>query len=707
MKYHALIAILLFSVSVSAQSFDEKITNSSNVRLNVSNSGTYGNAFRGYRDGTSNPSGEYPAGSGVEHVFESGIWFGGLINGSTVAVSTASVDAPQGYSTGSPGFEFYPEEGAVLREESSLRNSPFYSPNAVSHQDFVSVYSDKNFEVPGTQTRIGGHIDPLYVQVSSRTYNWNFSFSDFFVILDFEIENIGENVIDSAYFALLANTVVRNINITPAGSGGAAFYNKGGNGYFDSLQMAYCYDNSGDVGFTDSYVGQKFLGAEDKTGFRHPSVDERFKAHYNAWQFNSTSDPLYFQPTNDITRYQKMTRGLNGELCWDQNSDMNSSCGSKSYEEQLNEAGNRSDLVSVGPFNDMQPGDVIKVSYAFIFGQKKQDGNPNSDNNKVQQSTFLANAAWAQTAYQGEDINFNGLLDDGEDLDGDGELTRFILPAPPEIPNTRIVTSENKIEIYWSDNAEESLDPISQIKDFEGYRIYMTKLGFDVNDVPNLRRDLVKVGEYDVANNGFNYETGFDGIRLPEPFRFEDDDTEYIYKYTIDNILSGWQYAISVTAFDRGNEESNLESLESSPLANNFRAFAGKPINENISTNAPFVYPNPYYAGASWEGRSSFQEQSRKLYFANLPANCEISVYTAAGDFLDMITHNQQYNGSDIRWSQTFGAENPDQNVFSGGEHAWDLLTENTQIIARGLYIFAVKDLDTGELFKGKFAVIK
>ncbi|PCJ64640.1 MAG: hypothetical protein COA58_12950 [Bacteroidetes bacterium] len=707
MKLNTLTVILLFSFCASAQTFNEKTTNASNVRLNVSNSGTYGNAFRGYRDGSGNPSGEYPAGSGIEHVFESGIWFGGLINGGTVAVSTASVDAPQGYSTGSAGFEFYPEVGATLSEISSLRNSPFYSPNAVSHQDFIAVYSDKNVQVPGTNTQIGSHTNPLFVEVTAKTYNWNYSFSDFFVILDYEIENIGANTVDSAYFGLWANTVVRNINITPAGSGGAAFYNKGGNGYFDSLQMTYCYDNSGDPGFTDTYVGQKFLGAEDKNGFHHPKAEERFKAHYNAWQFNSTSDPLYFQPTNDNTRYQKMTRGLNDRPCWDANNTTNSSCGTKSYQEQLNEAGNRSDLVSVGPFIDFEPGDKIKVSYAFIFAKKKEDGNPNSDNNQVQQSTFLANAGWAQTAYNGEDVNFNGILDAGEDVDGDNKLTRFILPAPPEIPNTKIVTSENKVEIFWANNSEASVDPISQKMDFEGYRLYMTKLGFDVTDVPNLQRDLIKIAEYDIADNGYNFETGFEAVKLAQPVTFDGDTNIYSYKYTLENILNGWQYAISVTAFDRGNEESNLESLESSPLANNFRAFAGKPANKNLETNSPFAYPNPYYAGASWEGTSSFQEQSRKLYFANLPANCEIYVFTAAGDFLDKITHNAQYDGSDIRWNQTFGAEDASQNVFSGGEHAWDLLTENTQIIARGVYIFTVKDLDSGKLYKGKFAIIK
>ena len=140
MKKIFICLIVLAPFFVCAQTFSEKTTTSSNVRLNVTNAGTYGNAFRGYRDGSGNPSCEYPAGSGVEHLFESGLWFGGFINGSNIGVSTAAVDAPQGYSTGAAGFEFYPEVGATIKEISSLRNSPYYSPSAISHQDFISVF---------------------------------------------------------------------------------------------------------------------------------------------------------------------------------------------------------------------------------------------------------------------------------------------------------------------------------------------------------------------------------------------------------------------------------------------------------------------------------------------------------------------------------------------------------------------------------------
>ena len=76
------LSFLALNLGLSGQvSFQEKTTNASNVRLNVTNIGTFGNAFRGYRDGTGDPSGEYPAGSGIEHVFEGGIWIGGKENG--------------------------------------------------------------------------------------------------------------------------------------------------------------------------------------------------------------------------------------------------------------------------------------------------------------------------------------------------------------------------------------------------------------------------------------------------------------------------------------------------------------------------------------------------------------------------------------------------------------------------------------------------
>ena len=706
MKIALLSLFLVIAGSVFAQSFDERNTTISNVAVNVTNIGTFGNAFRGYRDGSGTKSCEYPVQSGIEHLFESGIWFGGIVNGQTL-VSTSAYDAPSGYATGRAGFEFTNKSGD-LQYRSSFFDSPFFTPDAISHEDLVSVYTDENILIPGTQIQIQGHTNPMFVDVRGEVYNWSYSFSDFFVILNFYIVNNSQNLIDSAYFALWANTVIRNINVTPAGSGGSAFYNKGGNGYLDSLFMAYCFDADGDVGFTDTYIGQKFLGAEDKNGFQHPLLDptKRFKSHYSTWQFNNSTDPIFFLPQNEVQRYQRMTAGLNYNQCWDQNSTQNPNCNALSLRENINQAGNRADLVSLGPFRDFQPGDTINITYAFVLAPKNEDGNPNSENNEVQRTFFVQNAAWAQTAYNGEDKNFNGILDPGEDLDGNGRITRYILPAPPDRPRIRVEAGDHRIDVYWSNNAEASVDPITQELDFEGYRVYLSKLGFDVLQTPP-KLEFVKVGEYDIKGNNLFNEVGFDQVTLPEPITFDGDTNIYYYRYTLENIQNGWQYAIAVTAFDRGNPGANLESLESNPNSTNRRVFAGTRVNDNPEENGPFVYPNPYYAGASWEGKSSFQEESRKIYFANLPERCKIRVYTTAGDFIKEIYHDQDYNGSDIRWFRTFGAVDPDNNVFSGGEHAWNLLSEDSQILARGLYVFSVEDLETGKLYKGKFLIIK
>jgi hypothetical protein len=706
-------------VCFSQSSFDEKNTTQCNVRLNVTNVGTFGNSFRGYRDGSGRQSCEFPQGSGIEHIFEGGIWFGVDFNGEKF-VSTSAFDAPQGYAPGRSGFEFTAEVGSQLQERSTLFDSPFYTPQAISHQDFVAKYSDKNDFVPGTgppAIQIQNHINrQLKIDVIDESYNWNYSFANFFVIKNFYIINNSTNTYNDIYFGLWANTVVRNINLTPAGAGGAAFYNKGGNGYMDSLYMAYCYDHSGDVGFTNTYVAQKFLGAEDKFGFHHPALDSIFnkqnsqwelqkvKAHYNAWEFNNTSPsyPLLFFPSDDNQRYIKLSEGLNYNPCWTADNCQNP----ETIQQVLNKAGNRSDIVSVGPFQNFAPGDTINVTYAIVLARKLEDGIAYTENTLEQRKNLMDNSAWAQTAYNGEDINFNGILDPGEDKNGDGKITRYILPAPPDIPRTKVIAEENKIEIYWSDNSEFSIDPISQEMDFEGYRIYLTKFAFDVATTPP-QLDFIPIAEYDIMGNNLFKDVGFKSVKLAQPKTFPDDTNVYIYKYEINNILNGWQYAVAVTAFDRGDPINNLESLESSILANDFRVFPGKKPNADIKASEPFVYPNPYYFGAAWEGVSPFQEQSRKLIFANIPQRCIIRIFTPAGDLIDEIYHDENYDGSDIRWFKTFGSENPDENVFSGGEHAWDLLSKDTQIISRGIYLFTVKDLENGNMQKGKFAIIK
>lgn len=671
-----------------ADIYDEKVSSAGNVAATISNLGIIGNSFSGSYNLQGFPSCEFPVGSGVEHLFEGGLWVGGFVNGEA-AVTTGAIDDPTGYSNGKAGFEFSSKN--PLGEMSSLRSEPTYNPFAISHQDFFSTFTDTStfIKTSTSQIPISGHLRPLGLQVEFRSLNWNFPFANFFVILNFRIENIGDDVIDSMFFAYWIDGVIRNTNITPPG--GTAFYNKGGNGFIDSMDMAYEFDAIGDIGFTDSYVGTKFLGAE-YNGVSHQLLPN-FDINFNTWQFRNSGDPLFFAPSSDIQRYNKMAFGMEELANW------------PDIQAVINGANNRSNLISAGPIRQFKPGDVIDVAFAIVCAKRVLDGNPAAQNNDDQRQNLITNALWAQTAYDGEDANSNGTLDPGEDANRDGRITRFILPAPPEIPNTRVEVGDKQVEVYWARNSESSIDPISKKMDFEGFRLYKTPLGFDIQDVQAIDTALVLVGQWDSVGNNLFFDTGLESIRLEEPVTFEGDTNVYHYKYTFENVSNGWQHGIALTAFDTGDEVNNLQSLESSITGNLFRTFPGKRDNIGFENGDPFVYPNPYYGEAAWEGVSKFEED-RKLYFANLPAKCEIRIYTVAGDLVDVIEHDADtYDGSDSRWFETYS--NPEDNAFAGGEHAWDLLSRDNQIIARGLYLFVVIDEATGDKRKGKFVIIK
>ena len=159
----------------------------------------------------------------------------------------------------------------------------------------------------------------------------------------------------------------------------------------------------------------------------------------------------------------------------------------------------------------------------------------------------------------------------------------------------------------------------------------------------------------------------------------------------------------TLTAFDTGDKEANLSSLESSRNTNSTRAFMGTAPNEDLKENGPFAYPNPYYLDAAWEGISQ-RQTSKRIQFANLPETCTISIFSVAGDLIASLDHNSDYSG-DIGWYEQFSDK--EKTTFSGGEHSWDLISSEGQIIARGLYVFTVKDLKNNKLYKGQFTVIK
>jgi len=100
------------------------------------------------------------------------------------------------------------------------------------------------------------------------------------------------------------------------------------------------------------------------------------------------------------------------------------------------------------------------------------------------------------------------------------------------------------------------------------------------------------------------------------------------------------------------------------------------------------VVPNPYLVYNEWQ--LNFAE--RRLKFINLPAECTIRVFNLNGELVRTIVHH---------------ATTEDGLVANdaGGDEWWDLLSENRQLVASGIYIFHVQS-DVGEQ-TGKFVIVR
>jgi hypothetical protein len=98
------------------------------------------------------------------------------------------------------------------------------------------------------------------------------------------------------------------------------------------------------------------------------------------------------------------------------------------------------------------------------------------------------------------------------------------------------------------------------------------------------------------------------------------------------------------------------------------------------------VVPNPYLGGANWET----YDYENRLYFTQLPEKCTIYIYNLMGDLVKRLPHN------------LIG----DNTMDGSGDESWDLLSQNRQTIASGMYLFRAV-AENGDETSGKFVIVK
>jgi hypothetical protein len=469
------------------------ITDINRVGLTVSNYGFFGNNFN-----NRSPSFEFPLGSGYEHMSRAGLWVGARAisdTGRFVGVSAGIVDNAQGTS-GQSETEFTPAGNEMIRR-SRIQNSRFYSPLAISDQDFECTYSDLPARAGrGYQTE---RHTPLNLLVRQRSLVFSLAAADAFVVMRFDVVNQGpplENVYVGLYAQFTSGSRNAYSSWPPSSaSGPGSWYYKTHVDYDAARRLYkehYClsapYPASCNFSFCPPWAGMELLRVS-------PGNVSDHVLSMNEWSW-SPGDTLR---DTDVERYALMSNGASSDLAACVPGDGCSPIA----------------LLSIGPFAQVNPGDTVSVDYAFVAGDDED-----------------ALTRYADYAHFAASIDYR-------------------LPAPPPSPLLRVETGEGRVDFYWDDSPENVTDDTSlqpDHKDFEGYRLY---LSLD-------RQHLTRVAQFDrVDSTGFN--TGLDAVRLDPP-RVVDGVT-YRYRYRMTGLKDGFSYYGAVTSYDMGDiQVSSLES---------------------------------------------------------------------------------------------------------------------------------------------------
>jgi hypothetical protein len=631
-----------------------RVTSANAVALHFYNNGFFGNNMA-----SRNPSFEYPVGSEEEHMVRGGMWVGGLfsetgeIADAETLVTTATMDGYFGSSGQETESEFFPASSKIV-ELSSILQSPHYSPDAVSDQDFYSRYTDRH-----------GHATedhkPLYIHVSQQILQFGFEPYDAIVFVVLSITNIHPthllyDVYAGFYAEFASGWKGQHEDWPPSG-----WFSNKDIAYVDSLRQMNEHHWTEDNGTCPSWAGCQLLGTE-------PVHIDSMRISFQWWDW----DPDGANPDTphlDKGRYEAMSSG------WIDNTDGPEA---PRYDPVQ--------LLAVGPlgtasFEDddglehwfLEPGDSVSVVFALLGGQPRPDTDP------------PRNAE--------EDIVFHGVkAQEAYDLD-------FNIPVPPPSPVLLVENYHSTIQLWWDDSPLYFVDPRSHIRDFEGFRVHVSEEGKSVGF------RLVK--EFDIRDS-INYDTGLEAVELDEP-RIEIDDegdtTAYCFRYDLEGVRDGFKYWVAVTSFDMGSPE--MGQLESGLAQNRLLTIPGA-TREETPREKVVVFPNPYRGDAAWDGALS---RDRYLWFAGLPRRCSIRIYNLAGDHVQTIEFDgDTYGATDVRG--IFDPTDPnfpegDIPELSGHMAAWNLTSRMDQAVATGLYLFSVEDLDTGLVERGKFLILR
>lgn len=554
------------------------------VSLAVTNYGTYGTGFvQGTPldcfTGANVPSCEFPKGSGVDYLFAGAFWIGAIVGNDTLV--SMGVDGWQNCR------EMDPEQSPIgdMQKKSIIDpSSPDYI-GAKSEQDYISVYTDRY--TTGEVGRCTGANDPvnglaptpLNLEITERSYAWSYSYAQDFVLFDYTIQNIGTNNLTNMYIGIYNDGDVGRIadqNRSQDDVTGfkqdvptPAAFNGGCDTWRDTINLAWIADNDG------NWNEQPPAPSVASMRIVRTPIDS-MQVSYNWWVSNG--NPSYDYGPQRVATYRDLGTGGRGTPEGERNKyaflknrefdyDQAFTCDSSAAQgwEPLNNSAqcyaiskgyDTRYLLSFGPFN-VRPGDELPVSFAYVMGEgfhpasKKDNGkyltDPSQFNARLWYSnldftSLSLNAIWAGWIYDNPGFSSTGTgfkgnyricptnPNDTLYYTGDG-VPDFRGASPPPAPDLWLYPENRQLRVRWNGvRSETTVGVFSKVRDFEGYRVYLSldERAASFSMIESF--DLLDFNKY-VFNPGAPGGPGYQLLSIP----FRLDSLQKLYAPKIDS----------------------------------------------------------------------------------------------------------------------------------------------------------------------------
>lgn len=286
-------------------------------------------------------------------------------------------------------------------------------------------------------------------------------------------------------------------------------------------------------------------------------------------------------------------------------------------------AGEDGDFIYGSAYFPLRAGQTERFSLALVYGNDIQD--------------LLKNRKTVQDIYDSD----------------------YRFPQPPDKPTVSVVPGDGKVTLYWDRKAENSVDPVTKERDFEGYKIYKaTDPNF--NDVRSITNANGVITGYEWLAQ-FDKKNDVSGLFQPSPDLFQEaegytfnlgSNSGLKHSYVDTEVENGRRYFYAVVAYDRGDPTKDIYPSE------NTKFISVQPDGQIITDqNTDMVRPGPPVAG--------YDSQNANNQLDHMAGPSSGNIYYDVVDETQLNGHSYRVNFTD---TQTDRIDN---------DNDWDPLTDD------------------------------